>query len=108
MITSYNSKYKNSYDILFSEAVKVLKENGKWEGESNSITSLEEYFIHIGDLAELYSEKIAVSDSNQAYAEFAKFLMLPLDEELFAIDANSRKITVPASYARNGVGVLGD
>ena len=34
-----------------------------------------------------------------------KFLRLPLDEPLFDIDANTRKITVPAEFKANGVSV---
>ena len=37
-----------------------------------------------------------------------KFLRLPLDEPLFDIDANSRKITVPAEFKSNGVSVQRD
>ena len=37
-----------------------------------------------------------------------KFLRLPLDEPLFDIDANTRKITVPADFRANGVSVQRD
>ena len=37
-----------------------------------------------------------------------KYLRLPLDEPLFAIDANSRKITVPDEFKSNGLSVQGD
>ena len=37
-----------------------------------------------------------------------KFLRLPLDEPLFDIDANTRKITVPAEFKANGVSVQKD
>ena len=37
-----------------------------------------------------------------------KFLRLPLDEPLFEIDANTRKITVPAEFRANGVSVQRD
>jgi len=43
-----------------------------------------------------------------------KYVRLPLyedghqDEEIFEIDANSRTIKVPASFSRNGVGVVSD
>jgi len=33
---------------------------------------------------------------------------LPLDEEKFFIDGNSRKIAVPQAFTKNGVGVQGD
>ena len=34
--------------------------------------------------------------------------MLPIDEDVFDIDANARTITVPGSFARNGIAVQGD
>jgi len=37
-----------------------------------------------------------------------KYLRLPLDEPLFDIDANSRKITVPDTFRSNGLSVQGD
>ena len=37
-----------------------------------------------------------------------KFLRLPLDEPLFEIDANTRKIAVPAEFKSNGVSVQKD
>ena len=60
--------------------------------EDNSITSLEEYFSFIVELNKI----------NSAYT------ILPLDEEVFTIDANSRTITVPPSFAQNGISVQGD
>lgn len=37
-----------------------------------------------------------------------RYAMLPLDEEHFKIDANSRIITVPESFRKNGIAVQGD
>lgn len=37
-----------------------------------------------------------------------RYAMLPLDEEYFKIDANSRIITVPESFRKNGIAVQGD
>ena len=37
-----------------------------------------------------------------------RYAILPLDEEHFEIDANSRIITVPASFRKNGIAVKGD
>jgi len=56
------------------------------------ITSLEEYFQYIADLKNI----------NPTYT------ILPIDEEIFKIDADSRKITIPAAFAANGVSVQGD
>ncbi len=37
-----------------------------------------------------------------------KYLRLPVDEPLFAIDANSRKIDIPSEFKSNGLAVQGD
>ena len=68
------------------------------------ITTLEEYFCYIADLRRIDK----------------KFTILPLpgmtdkdgkkdgDEEFFFIDANTRTITVPDAFQKNGVSVQGD
>lgn len=37
-----------------------------------------------------------------------RYLMLPLDEPYFIVNANSREITVPAEFKKNGISVQGD
>ena len=67
---------------------------------SEQITTLEEYFCHIADL----------------YAISKKYTLLPLinpkdvedEENFFKIDANTRKITVPKAFEKNGISVQGD
>ena len=38
----------------------------------------------------------------------SRFLLLPLDEDIFEIDANKRLINIPDHFKRNGVSVQGD
>lgn len=66
----------------------ILKEEGE------EITTLEEYFGHITTLRAINN----------------KFVMLPMDDEenYFYINANTRVITVPQSFAKNGISVQGD
>ena len=59
---------------------------------NGQITSLEEYFQYIKDLCNISPI----------------YTILPLDEEIFEIDANTREITVPADFQKNGVSVQGD
>jgi len=59
---------------------------------NGQITSLEEYFQYIKDLCNISPI----------------YTILPLDEEIFEIDANTRQITVPADFQKNGVSVQGD
>lgn len=56
------------------------------------INSLETYFSHIKDLINIDR----------------KYSMLPLQEQYFEIDANTRTITVPEVFRKNGLGVQGD
>lgn len=126
MITVYNKDYKDQYTTLFDEAYNVLmdmhaadplgvqisdsvKNNGK-------ISTLEEYFAHIGYLADYHTDNVQNNPpSNVTYQNSAKFLMLPMDEkhnsddgDCFYIDLNSRNIKTPNSYVKNGVSVTGD
>ena len=85
MITYVNSKEAK----LFELAAEAL-------GETS--LSLDQYLSKLADLK-------AISP---------RYVRLPLyedgheDEEIFEIDANARTIKVPASFNRNGVGVVSD
>lgn len=58
------------------------------------ITTLEEYFSWLKTLTD--------------HSKDRKYTVLPLGEEVFDINANTRAITVPVNYKKNGVGVQGD
>ena len=90
MITKYKDSVRLAYDELYEEIAKASK--AELNKELN-ITSLESFFGNISTIKKL---------SN------GKFLRLPLDEPLFEIDANSRKITIPTDFASNGLSVQGD
>ena len=83
MITNQNQAYAS----LFAKASQALDITNPDE----YISSLNEYFSVIEDLAQID----------------LKYTILPLDEETFDINANTRIITVPPSF-KNGVGVKGD
>lgn len=70
----------------------ILDEEGNPTEEENHISSLEEYFSYIKELSRLDK----------------KFTMLPLDEDIFEIDLDTRAITVPSTFAKNGISVQGD
>lgn len=59
------------------------------------ITSLEEYFNWLPDLKERNGKP-------------TKYTILPLDEEHFKIDANTRAINIPNEFKKNGIAVQGD
>ena len=80
MIVTINEKNIHLYNALFAEAYQALPEEKIREDcrhDDKSFHSLEEYFAHIGYLREVDP----------------KFLMLPLDENPFAINANTRTIS---------------
>lgn len=135
MITYINSNNAKKYSRLFKDAEDALVQKWLAKGEnpedanhfgeirtdeetgeqyySNGISSLNTYFSWINDLLNI--SELPVTDENGAiipgeYVEFdgMRFSMLPVDEEVFTIDANTRKITVPAEFATNGISVQGD
>lgn len=83
------TKQTTDYSKLFEKASIALGA----KSEDEYITSLNEYFMNIVDL-------VAMDNGLQ-------YTILPLDEETFDIDANTREITVPRSF-KDGVGVQGD
>ena len=108
MVTYMNAKNAEQYHVLFSKAAEILKTeqpsnigqnletlNISWD--NFKIGSLNEYFAYLEDL-------MAVTTGDQQRF----FLRLPLDEEVFSINADTRIINIPTSFARNGVGVQGD
>lgn len=88
MITYVDEKSIARYTKLFEGATDALKTTDTPE----TITSLGRYLDRLDDLLKLNP----------------KFVRLPIDEEVFKIDANSRKINVPKEFASNGVGIVGD
>ena len=60
------------------------------------INNVEGFFGHIIEIT-------ALNDG-----EGKKYLRLPLDEPMFEIDANTRKIAVPEEFKANGLSVQGD
>lgn len=114
MITAQNPKYK----LLFAEAYNILNEYDKLSEETKAngaITSLEEYFTYIGDLAKLHGDAVkgiigesVAQEWNEHFANTAKYLMLPIDEEYFKINTNTRTIAIPSIFSTAGVSLFGD
>lgn len=133
MITYINSENATKYSRLFSEAEDALVR--KWIGEglnpesadrfgpiiedpetgdksyTNGISSLNTYFSWINDLLNI--SELPTLDSEGEVVDYVdydgmRFSMLPVDEDVFEIDANARTITVPAAFAKNGISVQSD
>lgn len=105
MITYIDTKNREKYQVLFDKAEKTLiaaSEAGTLPAgidiNTLEIATLNQYFAYLKDL-------ISVSSSEDIKRYFTR---LPLDEDFFEINANTRAISIPTSFARNGVGVQGD
>ena len=85
MITKVTPENTTKYKALFEKVSEILN-------IEPAISTLDEYFQHL--------HEISLKDPS--------LIILPLDEEKFFIDGNSRKITVPQAFTKNGVGVQGD
>ena len=77
-------------DSQYMELFEEIGRKSESQGKKIIVRNLEEFFGSIQEIAALDS----------------KFLRLPLDEPMFAIDANSRKIDVDATpFKANGLSV---
>ena len=93
MITRITKENRAKYVKLFAKATEALKASNSANYPADfSISSLEEYFQNIEQLFEVSPQ----------------YVRLPLDEETFDIDLNTRQITIPASFKKSGLGVQGD
>ena len=105
MVTKISAKSADKYTVLFQKATDAL--SGKFTEifpdldvqDDYQIGSLNEYFAVLQTLVGLPD----LSENEKAF-----YLRLPLDEDVFAINADTRVITVPPNFAKNGVGVQGD
>lgn len=84
---------KDSIDTLSEEEIDSIVK----------ISTLNEYFCNIEEL--VGKENVF---KEEGYKPDYKYLILPLDEEVFEINANSRTITIPPNFKKNGLGVQGD
>lgn len=83
VIITINEKNANLYNALFAKAYQALRVANKlkpeFENEEGRFLSLDDYFAHMSDLLALD----------------VTYMMLPLDETAFAINANTRSISTP-------------
>lgn len=100
MITYVNSSNTIRYSALFEKATLALKDANIITDDNMAITSLEEYFAYIKELSSLKDD--------QGNPIGRRYTILPIDEETFDINADTRQITVPPSFKKNGIAVKGD
>ena len=93
MITNHKDLFKDKYEWLFAKASDLLELE-----ESNRINSLDKYFSKLGDIV----NKMV---SNKKFDE--SYFLLPFDEPMFEINADTREIKIPTVFQK-GVAVQGD
>ncbi len=113
MITTLKTENSTDYKRLFAAAYKYLTDNKEYLSVDRKasvealgelgITSVQGYFAHIKDILDIGEAK-----GPEEYPIARKYLMLPLDEPYFEVDANKREIIVPAEFKKNGISVQGD
>ena len=95
MITKLTAENNELYQGRF----ELMNQAFAKKGLALEIKSLEEYFANIHTIKEF----------TENYPEYTgRCLMMAVDEPLFEIDANSRVISVPAEFKKNGIAVVGD
>lgn len=91
----YISGYDNEEPIYTLDEGETITANREYfmQYDGAEISSLNEYFGYIRELSAINA---------------AKYTRLPLDENYFEINANTRTVTIPEAFAKNGVSVAGD
>lgn len=95
MITKITPENTTRYQALFEKVNEILdlpKKDEQGTVITHAISTLDGYFQHLNEISQ----------------KDPSLIILPLDEEKFFIDGNSRKIAVPQAFTKNGVGVQGD
>ena len=98
MITKVTEQNSVKYQKLFREAEELLKSTGIEDivvGET--IDDLYEYFIAFPSILNAAAIKDASDDNKTGDPEYYQkyFTILPLDEPVFEINADTRAITIP-------------
>lgn len=99
MISKVTEKNRDLISARMAEINKALQ-------AANSdirISNLAEYYANIVEIS-----KLATDFGPSGHKAPYRFLLMPLDEPLFEIDANKRTISVPQVFSKNGIGVRGD
>lgn len=94
MITKITQDNYNDYQRLFAEINKKLS----YVEDKEIIKDIGDYFLALDDIRD------HVLETKSDY----HWLILPIDESLFEINANTRAINIPTDFIRNGVAVQGD
>ena len=130
-ITKYQGLFKKAWDELEARNVFTEKELLYYHGLNNTFTCLEDYFTRINTLIDVDTankakypatfKKVVIDEEsdepvvqtvdnpkyNQLIPMDYEYIMLPVDEPILEIDANTREIKIPAGFKKS-IGVQGD
>ena len=99
MITKITDENRQSYDERFD----LLNEKLSKAGFSFQIKNIASLFANLSEIAN------ATDPETGAYLIPAEYYaMLPVDEPFFEVNANTRVITVPDSFRKNGLSIQND
>lgn len=90
------TKDTSLYSELFAKANELLEYS---ETSDKYISNIDEYFQNLGYIRAALEEQGIKNDIS--------YFMLPIDEPLFEINADTREITIPNEFAK-GISVQGD
>lgn len=98
--TSENSSaYENNFQRINQALNDIYGDESTIEGIAKfTVNEVREFFAHLGDLYTLVEKQGFPKD----------LLIMPADEPLFQIDANTRVITIPDHFRKNGISIQGD
>ena len=114
-ITSSNGEayYKPAFDLINAAlAEQSVKRNDAMAAifaSTAPIRSVEDYFANLTTIRDLWVN--THSDDQGMLTDGVVggyWLLMPADEEIFTINANTREISIPASVKKSGIGVYGD
>ena len=107
MITKLTAENSGRY---YAPAFELMNQALAAAGKSLRINSIEEYFNNLTtDIIPLLVNKHIDPETQEEVGIPGGYLLLmPADEEIFEINANTRTINIPSMVKKNGIGVYGD
>ena len=97
MITKITDENRQSYDARFD----LLNEKLSQAGFSYQIKNIPSLFANLNEIA-------SKQENGQYVIPPEYYAMLPADEPFFEINANTRVITVPDAFKKNGISIQND
>jgi hypothetical protein len=119
-VRTYDSKVTEYFykDAEATEATELFKKETSINSLTTFAKALETYsvlYVKNGEPAEGFEPMLGITTLEEYFSWIRnlgninrKYTILPLDEDHFEINANTRAINIPASFKKNGVAVQGD